>query len=326
MTHENDTAVDEKAKSEPASVGLHHVTAITGDARANVAFYTGTLGLRLVKRTVNFDDPTAHHLYYGDGTGAPGSILTFFAWDGAHRGRLGLGQAVEIGFRVPRGSLGWWTQRLIEAGITFDPPEKRFGETVLGFTDPDGIRLEIVATAAGNSPGGWTNGTVPAEHAIRGIHAVTLWLDEAAPTAAVLADALGYRAAGSEGSRSRYVASGEGLATVIDIRAAPGFLTGRMGTGTVHHIAFRASDDAAQAAMAAVLRGRGIAATDQKDRNYFRSVYFREPGGVIFEIATDGPGFTADESEAELGSALKLPGEFEAHRAEIEAALPSLGL
>ena len=166
------------------SGGLHHVTAITADARANLRFYSETLGLRLVKRTVNFDDPTAHHLYYGDETGAPGSILTFFAWEGAQSGRLGLGQAVEIAFRVPRQSLGWWTQRLIEQGIAFDAPEKRFGETVLGFKDPDGIRLEIVASAAGDEQVGWSNGTIPAEHAVRGFHAVTLWLDEAAATAA----------------------------------------------------------------------------------------------------------------------------------------------
>jgi glyoxalase family protein len=281
------------------------------------------LGLRLVKRTVNFDDPTAHHLYYGDGTGAPGTILTFFAWEGAHTGQLGLGQAVEIAFRVPKASLGYWTRRLVDKGVAFDAPEKRFGETVLGFKDPDGIRLELVASGDDTPVAAWT-GPVPAEHAIRGFHGVTLWLGDADPTATVLTKVFGYSAAGSEGSRSRFVAEGGGLASIVDIRAAPGFLRGRMGAGTVHHIAFRAASDAAQAAMSRALSEHGLHPTEQKDRNYFRSVYAREPGGVIVEIATDDPGFAADESLEALGTALKLPAQFEAYRAQIEAALPPL--
>jgi glyoxalase family protein len=281
--------------------------------------------LRLVKRTVNFDDPSAHHLYYGDRIGSPGSILTFFAWEGAHPGRLGLGQAVEIAFRIPQGSLGWWTQRLLEAGIKFDAPEKRFGDTVIGFRDPDGIRVELVASArplGGIEP--WSTSEIPDEHAIRGFDGITLWLDDGAPTAAILTGVLGYRAAGQEGTRRRFHAEGDAPAAIVDIRSAPGFLGGRMGTGTIHHIAFRAADDAAQAAMVRALADAGGRATEQLDRNYFRSVYFREPGGVIFEIATDEPGFSIDENVEDLGSSLKLPPQYEPQRAAIEAALPPL--
>jgi glyoxalase family protein len=323
MTIETKTMTPEEETAKAVSSGLHHVTAITRDGRANLRFYTQVLGLRLVKRTVNFDDPTAHHLYYGDGTGAPGTILTFFAWEGAHPGQLGLGQAVEIAFRVPRASLGYWTQRLIDKGVAFDAPEKRFGETVLGFKDPDGIRLEIIASGEDAPVAAWT-GPVPAEHAVRGFHAVTLWLGDATPTADVLTTVFGYRAVGSEGNRSRFSAAGDGLASIVDIRAVPGFLRGRMGTGTVHHIAFRAANDEAQAAMSRTLSEKGLVPTEQKDRNYFRSVYVREPGGVIFEIATDDPGFAADESLETLGTVLKLPAQFEPFRAQIEAALPPL--
>ncbi|MDQ0474412.1 ring-cleaving dioxygenase [Labrys wisconsinensis] len=319
--------IEDRAAGMPgktaASAGIHHVTAITRDVKRNVRFYTEVLGLRLVKRTVNFDDPGAYHLYFGDATGRPGTILTFFAWEGANPGRLGLGQAAEIAFRIPRASLGWWTQRLIEQGIAFDGPEKRFGENVLGFKDPDGIRLELVAAGTAAPAGDWS-GTVPAEHAVEGFHGVTLWLSESEGTAAVLREVFGMREVAAEGTRRRFAALGADPGAVVDLREAPGFIGGRMGTGTVHHVAFRAADDAAQAAMAAALQAQGGRATEQKDRSYFRSVYFREPGGVIFEIATDDPGFTVDESIETLGEALKLPPQFEAHREAIAAALPAL--
>jgi glyoxalase family protein len=324
MSIESEKAPVAVLHAPAATPGLHHITAITRDARANVRFYTDLLGLRLVKRTVNFDDPTAYHLYYGDGAGTPGTILTFFAWQHGRAGQRGLGQAGEIAFRIPRASLGWWTQRLINKGVAFDAPEKQFGETVLGFRDPDGIRIELVATMAGETPGGWTAGSVPAEHAIRGFHGVTLWLGDTAGTAALLTNVLGYAGVGAEGARSRYQAASGAIAAIIDLRSAPGFLAGQMGTGTIHHIAFRANDDAAQARMVAALAEIGVRSTDQLDRNYFRSVYFREPGGVIFEIATDEPGFTVDEDLQELGTALKLPAWYEGRRAVIEAALPAL--
>jgi glyoxalase family protein len=306
------------------SAGIHHITAITGDARANVRFYTEVLGLRLVKKTVNFDDPGAYHLYFGDEAGQPGTILTFFAWNDAAPGRLGLSQAVEIAFRIPEGSLGYWTHRLIEKGIAFEAPEKRFGETVFAFRDPDGIRIELVATKAAKPGNGWTGGGVAPEHAIAGFHGVTLWLASGDGTARVLTEAFGYQKVGEEGVRHRFKAKGDALAAIVDLRLVPGFVGGRMGTGTIHHVAFRAADDAAQATLAEAVSAQGLRVTDQKDRNYFRSVYFREPGGVIFEIATDDPGFAVDEDPASLGETLKLPPQYEAFRVDIERRLPAL--
>ena len=302
--------------------GIHHVTAISGDARRNLDFYTGTLGLRLVKKTVNFDDPGTWHLYFGDEIGRPGTILTFFPWAHVAPGRAGVGQAQETAFRVPQGAIGYWTHRFVEKGVPHEAPEKRFGETVLPFRDPDGMPLALVGTAGAEGEPAWSGG-VPAEHAIRGFHGVTLMLDAAEPTGAVLTDVLGFAEAGREGPRVRYRGDA-GLGAAVDIRVATGFLPGRMGGGSVHHVAFRAADDAAQAAMAQRLSGHDIRPTEQMDRNYFRSIYFREPGGVLFEIATDDPGFSADEPAAHLGEALKLPRFLEPRRREIEAVLPEL--
>jgi glyoxalase family protein len=306
------------------SAGIHHVTAICGDPRRNVAFYTRNLGLRMAKKTVNFDDPTTWHLYYGDETGRPGTALTFFAWGERPAGRNGNGMAVETAFIIPAGSLGYWTQRLIEQSIVHDLPEQRFGERVLSFRDPDGMRLALVAVEGADRIPGWSNPDVPAEHALRGFRGVTLMVGAPEPTANVLTETFGFKAAGSEGAIARYRAGGGKLATVVDVRTAEGFLAGRQGTGSVHHVAFRAADDAAQAEMAAALAAQGLRPTDQIDRCYFRSVYFREPGGVLFEIATDDPGFTVDEPKATLGGAIKLPPWYEGRRAEIVAALPPL--
>ena len=306
------------------SAGIHHVTAICGDPKRNVAFYTCNLGLRLVKKTVNFDDPTTWHLYYGDETGRPGTALTFFAWGERPAGRNGNGMAVETAFIIPEGSLGYWTQRLVAHGIAHDAPEKRFGESVLPLRDPDGMRLALVAVKGADQIPGWSNGDVPVEHAVRGFHGVTLMVGASAPTAQVLTGGFGFKAAGRDGHRHRFLADGDKIGSVVDIRAAEGFLAGRQGTGSVHHVAFRAADDAAQAGMVATLKAQGLHPTDQIDRCYFRSVYFREPGGVLFEIATDDPGFTLDEPRATLGSAIKLPPWYEPRRAEIVAALPPL--
>src|SRR5215207_1696387 len=278
--------------------GIHHVTAIAGDARRNRDFYTGTLGLRLVKKTVNFDDPGTYHLYFGDETGRPGTILTFFPWAHVAPGRAGIGQAQETAFRVPKESIGFWTHRFVEKGVPHEAPEKRFGDTVLPFKDPDGMRLALVGVAGAE---------VPAEHAIRGFAGVTLMLDDAERTGAILSGVLGFREAAREGALVRYRADAA-LGGTLDIRVAKGFLPGRQGGGSVHHIAFRAKGDAEQAAMAARLaEDHRIRPTEQLDRNYFRSIYFREPGGVLFEIATDDPGFAADEPVAALGQSLKLP-------------------
>ena len=305
--------------------GIHHVTAIAGPARGNIDFYTRTLGLRLVKRTVNFDDPGTYHLYYGDEEGRPGTILTFFPWEHVAPGRLGVGQTKETLFRVPESALGYWTHRLIEQGVPHERAVKRFGETVLAFKDRDGMQLALVAVPGAETEPAWSNGEVPAEHAIRGFHGVSLLLEEAAPTAAILSDVLGFAEADREGSTIRFQAGDPVPGGIVDIQAAGGFLAGRMGGGSVHHIAFRAADDAVQAEMARKLaQDHRIPTTEQKDRSYFRSIYFREPGGILFEIATDEPGFAADEPVATLGQALKLPPFLEPHRRGIETALPAV--
>jgi glyoxalase family protein len=306
------------------NTGIHHVTAIAGQARRNLAFYTQTLGLRLVKKTVNFDDPTTYHLYYGDEAGSPGTILTFFPWENAAPGRVGIGQTSETSFRIPEASIGYWTHRLVEKGVAHEAPEKRFGESVLTFQDPDGMRLALVGRRGIEAEPARSDGAVPAEHALRGLHGVTLLLEDAGRTGAILADVLGLRASAREGTVVRH-ASDASAGAIVDLRTAGGFLPGRTGRGTVHHVAFRAADDATQAAMVARLaENHGIRATEQKDRNYFRSVYFREPGGILFEIATDEPGFAVDEAPAALGQALKLPLFLEPRRREIEAVVPAL--
>jgi glyoxalase family protein len=305
--------------------GIHHVTSIASSARRNLDFYTGTLGLRLVKKTVNFDDPSSYHFYYGDESGHPGTILTFFPWEGAPPGRLGIGEAQETVFTVPEGSIGYWTQRLIEKGAAHEPPAKRFGETTLAFRDPDGTRLALASVTGAETAPGWSSAEVPAEHAIRGFRSVSLLLAEAGPTAAILADVFGFVADSREGSTQRYRAPGVEFGGLVDLRTAGEFLGARQGAGSVHHIAFRAADDAAQAAMVGKLvQNHHLRTTEQKDRTYFRSIYFREPGRVLFEIATDPPGFGVDEPMDSLGRALKLPPFLEGRRAAIEAALPSL--
>ncbi|MCL8385397.1 ring-cleaving dioxygenase [Xanthobacter aminoxidans] len=307
------------------SIGLHHVTAIAGPARRNLDFYTRTLGLRLVKKTVNFDDPGTYHFYFGDAAGSPGSILTFFPWEAAGTGRAGVGETQETAFRIPEAAVSYWTERLITAGLSPDLPEKRFGETVIAFKDPDGMRIALVGIPGIEAEPAWAGGEVPEAHAIRGMHSVTLLLKEAGATADILTDVFGFEEVGRESTRIRYRAPGVAVGGIVDIREAGGFLSGRQGRGSVHHIAFRATDDAAQAEMVEKLTARhGRHVTEQRDRNYFRSVYFREPGGVLFEIATDDPGFAVDEAPEHLGEALKLPAQYEAHRAEIERVLPQV--
>jgi glyoxalase family protein len=303
---------------------IHHVTAISGAAERNLDFYTRVLALRLVKKTVNFDDPGTYHLYYGDEAGHPGTILTFFPWEHAAPGRNGAGLTQETSFLVPAASIGYWAHRFVEKGVQHETVTKRFGQPVLAFTDPDGMALALVGAEIPESDSGWSGGGVPAEHAIRGFQGVTLMVGDVAATARILTGALGFEEAGREDGLTRYRAS-SGIGGFVDLRAAKGFLPGRMGRGSVHHIAFRAADDAEQAAIARKLTGElGQQVTEQKDRKYFRSIYFREPGGVIFEVATDQPGFAVDEPAASLGETLQLPDFLEGHRSEIEAALPAL--
>lgn len=299
--------------------GIHHVTAIAGDPRANVEFYTDVLGLRLVKKTVNFDDKFTYHLYYGDDTGTPGTILTFFPFEGAQPGRSGRGQASATAFVIPDGSVDYWIDRLVSAGVDVDEPTERFAETVVPFRDGDGQALELVTGESSVQP--WDNGSVPAEHAIRGFHGVTLHSADPEVTGAVL-ETLGYERAGEHGDRVRYRTAGD-RAAVIDLLTRNG-PRGRQGPGTVHHVAFRTADDDEQAAWRERLTEAGLHVTPVKDRQYFRSIYFREPGGVLFEIATDPPGFTRDEPVAALGSSLKLPPWLEDERELIESRLPDL--
>ena len=304
--------------------GIHHVTAIAGNPARNLDFYTRTLGLRLVKKTVNFDDPGTYHFYYGDEAGHPGSILTFFPWEHAAPGRGGLGLTQTTAFAVPATSIGFWTHRLVEKGVKHDAPVRQFGETVLSFSDPDGMSLALVGVAGAESESAWAGGDIPAEHAIRGFHGVTLLLNASGPTGAILTDVLGFTETGREGATVRFKADGS-LGGIVDIRAAEGFLPGRMGRGSVHHVAFRAANDAEQAEMARkLIQNHGLHPTEQKDRQYFRSIYFREPGGILFEIATDEPGFAVDETLASLGKELKLPKFLEPRRKDLEAILPSL--
>jgi glyoxalase family protein len=305
------------------SAGIHHITAITGDGRENIRFYRDILGLRLVKRTVNFDDPGAHHLYFGDANGRPGTILTFFAWAGAHRGKPGTGEAQTIALRVPEGSLDWWRGHL--QGLSIDFTEgKRFGEEFVSLSDPDGIRLEIVAAGEAD-PGGWTGSTIPVAHAITGFHGVTLHVSANEGTARVLSGVFGFAKTGRDGDATRFSKEGDVIGGHVDVIVDAVRVPANMGSGSIHHVAFRATDDATQEAMAEALHENRVGTTEQKDRTYFRSVYFREPGGVIFEIATDEPGFAIDENIESLGTALKLPPQYEANRREIEAALPDIG-
>src|SRR5437763_892342 len=301
--------------------GIHHVTAISGRAERNVDFYTRVLGLRLVKKTVNFDDPGTYHLYYGDEQGQPGTILTFFPWEHAAAGHVGVGETQETAFRIPASAIGFWTHRLLEKGVTHGAPEKRFGETVLPFTDPDGMRFALIGVPRAENEKGWSTGEIPAEHAIRGFHGVTLLINTAVATAAILADVLGFREVAREGALARYRGDAP-LGAHVDLREAGDFPRGRMGRGSVHHIAFRAPDDATQAAMAQKLVAEHhMHPTEQKERNYFRSIYFREPNGIVFEIATDRPGFAVDEPASELGRALKLHTFLEPRCEELAAKL-----
>ncbi|MCR4338745.1 MAG: ring-cleaving dioxygenase [Gemmatimonadaceae bacterium] len=310
-----------------ATAGIHHVTAITGDQQRNLDFYAGVLGLRLVKRTVNFDDPTTYHFYFGDESGGPGSLITFFAWPDAKRGRPGAGQVAVTSFAIPPRSLGYWIERLIRYHVLYEQPRTRFDdERVIALKDPDGLLLELVAHPSAESRSPWSGGQIEPEHSIRGIHSVTLWEEGHELTSRLLIDSLGFSLMREQGSIYRFVARGDAPAKIVDVRVVPGLWSGVIGAGTVHHVAFRARDEAAQIAIRGTLAALGSNVTPQLDRQYFRSVYFREPGGVLFEIATDGPGFTLDEPLETLGLALKLPPWLEDRRFEIEALLPDVRL
>jgi len=303
--------------------GIHHVTAIASDPQKNVDFYVGVLGLRLVKQTVNFDDPGSYHFYYGDGAGSPGTLLTFFAWPGGRRGRPGLGQVTAAALSVAPNALGFWRAHLAEQGVTVGEAETHFGETVLPFYDPDGLRLELVGTAGDARPG-WTSGSVPADYAIRGVHAVTLLEGTAEQTVALMTDVLGFRAVQTEGDWTRYVLGNSASGTFADVQTAPHQIPGQIAVGNIHHVAWRTPDDAQQERWLREISGLGLGVSPVMDRDYFHSIYFREPGGILFEIATDTPGFATDETVETLGAHLRLPAQYEAHRPQIEANLPPI--
>lgn len=311
-----------------SSTGLHHITAVTGDIRRCHDFYTRVLGLRLVKKTVNFDDPASWHLYFGDARGAPGSALTFFSAEGEEPGRAGAGEVVTIGFSIPKGSALFWTERMADEGVTF-ALDAAGAAHVIVLHDPDGISLELIEEAAHDARLVHATAEIGAEHAIRGLAGATLLVNDPDATGRILTDVFGWKEIGRSAlpgfERRRFSArGGDGLGRRIDLLKGDAIEPGAPGAGVIHHIAFRAADEIAQAEMAAALRKLGVETTPQLDRSYFRSIYFREPSGVLFEIATDGPGFATDESVETLGESLMLPPQLEARRAEIEAKLPPL--
>lgn len=306
-------------------LGIHHVTAIAGAPQPNIDFYAGLLGLRLVKRTVNFDDPGTYHLYFGDEQGRPGTILTFFPWPGAQRGQTGTGQVTVVALSVPEGALAYWADRLERAGITVPAPQTRFREHVLSFRDPDGMHLELV-TQTGMSGSGGGTGAIPPEYAVRGVHSVTLSVEGYERTADLLTTILRFKPIDVEGSRFRYgVGDGE-PGTLVDVLCQPEAPCGQVAVGSVHHIAWRVAGDEPQKTWRREIASRGLNVSPVMDRQYFHSIYFREPGGVLFEIATDPPGFAVDEAPEALGARLMLPAWLEPQRGLLEEVLPPLHL
>ena len=302
-------------------LGFHHITAIVGDVQANVDCYAGLLGLRLVKTTVNFDDPQTYHLYFGDGAGRPGTLITFFPWTTGRWGGRGTGQISAIAFAVPNGSLDYWAQRLQQANVRYAEPVNRFDEQVLQFYDPAGLWIELVARRDAELAAPWEQGPIPLEYAIRGLAGVTLTLQRAEPTTAFLRDVFGFRAMGNDVERERLTwGSGSSLAHV-DLIERPDVPFGTFGVGIVHHVAWNVPNDVSELAWRHTLIEYGLQVTPVRERFYFRSIYFNEPGGVVFEMATSGPGFTVDEPYERLGQTLMLPPWLEERRTELAAAL-----
>jgi glyoxalase family protein len=297
--------------------GIHHVTAMAGDPQRNVDFYSGLLGLRLVKVTVNYDDPGTYHLYYGDGLGSPGTIMTFFPWPHAMPGRVGAGMTSEVAFAIPAGSADWWKQRLNEAAVGVNEDGLRYGQRALQLRDPDGMGVALVEAEdlAGLVPWGDT--------AVRGIHSVTLAEANPAATEKHLTEVMGLTAVPGEGERRRYQFGDGGTSRFVDV--VPATERGRNSAGTIHHVAWRVANDETELYWQRRLMEDGRNVSPVMDRTYFHSIYWREPGGVLFEIATDAPGFDVDEKREELGSRLVLPPWMETSRKAIEQALPKLG-
>jgi glyoxalase family protein len=302
--------------------GIHHITALASDPQANVDFYYNILGQRLVKTTVNFDDPETYHLYYGDEVGTPGTLLTFFPWVGARQGRRGSGEIGAVAYSIRPESVGFWREHLAQHAIAVEDGAARFGSPVLRLTDPDGMPLELIGDEGPATFRFWADGPIPEEHALRGLHSATLWLARAEPTSELLTEVLGYELVGQERNRWRFKGASGDIGLYLDLLVRPDLPHGAMGAGSVHHMAFRTLDDSAQLEYQARIAAAGHGVTSVRDRQYFRSIYFREPGGVLFEIATNAPGFLYDEPIERLGMDLKLPPWLEPQRAFIERSLP----
>jgi glyoxalase family protein len=311
--------------------GIHHVTAICSNPQKNIDFYTKLLGLRLVKFTVNFDDPSTYHLYYGDEVGQPGTILTFFPWADAPKGHRGTSQVIATSFLVPEKSIDYWKDRLKSNDICFEGPIKRFDndEQVIRLYDPDGLELELVAhsSAKDNEEKIWKEGPIPHEYSIRGFYSVTLSEEGYERTAEILTNEFGYTLINNEGNRFRYqLQSSQSRANIVDVVCLPYARHGIIGIGTVHHVAFSTPTDEQQKSIRKSIIKSGLNPTPVIDRAYFHSVYFREPGGVLFEIATDPPGFTLDQKVEDLGTKLVLPDWLERERENLEKILPKIML
>lgn len=303
-------------------LGLHHITAIAGDAKRNFNFYSNILGLRFIKKTVNFDDPGTYHFYFGDEVGSAGTILTFFPWgEGIQQGRKGSGMATEIGYSVPKGSLDFWQKRFEQYNVIYNKPSEKFGEKYLTFLDPDGLKLELIESKTDDNRKPWETAEVKADVATRGFHNITLTLNSIKATAAILTEIFGYKLIEQDVNRYRYATDAVENAAIVDLVELPEEKRGLGANGTVHHVAFRVQNDEILMHFREKIEEYGLSITPQIDRNYFHSLYFREPGGVLFEIATENPGFTVDEPLEELGQNLKLPVQYESDRDAIEAHL-----
>ncbi len=306
--------------------GIHHITCIAGDAQENLDFYAGVMGMHLVKRTVNQDVPDTYHLFFADGPGTPGTDLTFFPWPNMSAGRPGTGLTVEIPFAIQKGSLAYWQDRFLRNNVNTKPLEERFGELTLPFLDVHGTQLALVESNEERPFTPWVKSPVPAENQLRGMHSIRVWEREIKPTTDFLNQGLGFRHVGSEGGWYRYAADEGGSGKFVDIKELPNQRRGQWGTGSVHHVAWRVKDTAEQMELREVINNAGVKPTPQIDRFWFKSVYFREPGGALFELATEGPGFSRDEAPDELGTHLILPPWLEDRRHAIEAVLPPLEL
>ncbi len=298
--------------------GIHHITAIAGNAKRNHNFYTNVLGQRLVKKTVNFDDPETYHLYYGDKEGTPGTILTFFPWEGIQSGRRGARQATEIGYSVPKGSLDFWVNRFEKHNVIYNKVAEKFGEEYLTVLDPDGLKLELTASKTADTRLPWETEEVTADNAIKGFHNVTITTNKMQATADILSGVFGYKLLEQHVNRYRFVTDAVENANIVDLVEVAGEVAGHVAGGSVHHVAFRVANEEILMQYREKIAALGLHITDKIDRNYFYSLYFREPGGVLFEIATDNPGFAVDEPVEELGQNLKLPAQHERFRSTLE--------